>query len=100
MIRHEADNESTPTALLQPLYCKSLYWQPELPHSLWKLKASVQISVQTANGWNHLESVTQGLRLTCMLESVEKQYGPGQEYDIGAVYLLEYARVVVAGEQA
>lgn len=34
-----------------------------------------------------------------MLESVEKQYGPGQVYDIGAVYLLEYARVDVAGEQ-
>lgn len=66
-IHHKADNESTLTALFQSLHRKPLNWRPELPHSLWKLKASVQISVQTANGCserNRLDFCDSGLTLT------------------------------------
>lgn len=58
VILHKAEDESALTALVQSLYCKTSRRRPELLHSLWKMKASVQISVQTANGCSersHLE---------------------------------------------
>lgn len=59
MIHHNADNESTLTAPFEPVYSVLLYRWLELLRSLWKLKASLRITVQIVNSlWK--EAVTQG----------------------------------------